>query len=421
MYKINPADANTELYGIGKGLAQVVNPAITVNANERKLEEEERKRIAKEKAKLEREQQVQTSLSGLGKAAIFTRDQPLFAKKQNDIVDYVKKNITKINDGDTDALMGFQTMINGFTQEAEASKNAREQWEATGQKIVTTGAHKFRPETLQAHNEFSSPTNAGNYNYDASQINENINYTDRMVKELSPFAQRMAKDSPYKKIFTLDQAKELIATDLTDPSIFEQASYDFGKAKDKMGAADPIQYYQNKYAKDLVVADTKAGPQTAASDKTKRPAVSTVVTRKQDGTASATINFTDKPDNPYLTIDNPMRQGQTLELRPMEIIKNKDGKIFLKGSTKATGEGENRREGRIVTVDYNSVADVMNNTFGITNAEDLFKGNAPEHVTVKQYDLKDNKSGSDKLISTKVINGVKRNVYQRPDGSKYAK
>jgi hypothetical protein len=348
------------------------------------------------------------NLAVAGKVAIMPKDRELIAGKSTAVRDFVVQNIDALKKGDAQAMMQYQNLAGDLSTSAEQSKNFREAWEQRGLDIQKNEG-LYDQDVLDAHFSRAGTEDAGNWNIDDSIYRKNINYLDRVTGDLSQFAQRQAKDTPYGKTYDLKQAEELIASDLEDPQNFRQAAKDFANAKDKLGAKTEVEYYQRKYAPKLVIKDTKAGPQLSGDgNKTKRPNVSAVVTNDANGGTTASINFTDKPDNPYLTIENPNKRGESMELRPIAVVRGKDGKIQLKASTKATGEGENRTEGKIVMVDYSDVADVMNNTFGIENPVSLLDGNAPEHVSVKKYDIntkKDAPKGAPKKGDTKAVQG----------------
>lgn len=387
MYRIDTGQARTDLYGIGKGAAQVLDLSPLRESAMAEADRNFAEKQLKSKQEQAREDDIMTNLSAMGKVAIMPKDRELIAGKSQAVRDFVVQNIDGLKKGDANLMMQYQNLAGDLSTSAEQSKNFREAWEQRGLQLQKEpGA--YRKGALETHLGRASTEDAGNWNIDDSIYKKNINYLDRVTGDLSNYAQKAAKDTPYGKTYTLDQANELIASDLENPELFDQATYDFNSTENKLGAKNAVEYYQKKYAPKLVIKDTKAGPQSQGSGSgSKRPAVASVVTKDKSGTTTATINFTDKPDNPYLTIENPGKRGETMELRPMSIVRKPDGKIVLKASTKASGEGDNRVEGKVMEVDYTDVAEVMNNTFGIDNPVSLLEGNAPEHVTVKKYDI----------------------------------
>ncbi|MES3018229.1 MAG: hypothetical protein V4721_10640 [Bacteroidota bacterium] len=422
MYKVSATDANTGLYGINKGAAQVIDTSILQDQAKMKQQEQFAQKQMKSKQEQAREQDIMTNLAAAGNVAIMPKDRGLIAGKSKAVRDFVIKNIDGLKSGDAALQMEYQNLLGDVTTSAEMSKNFREAWEQRGLDIKKD-PQAYRTGVLENHLGRAATEDEGNWNIDDSIYKKNINYNDRVVGDLSTYAQRAAQDTPYRKTFTLKQAEEVIASDLENPELFDQAAFDFENAVDKLGAKDPADYYKKKYAPKLVISDTKVGPQGDGSGtKPKRAAVSAVVTNDKGGNTTASINFTDKPDNPYLTIDNPGVLGETIELRPMAVVRKPDGKIVLRGSTKASGEGANRTEGKIMEVDYSDVADVMNNTFGIENPISLLEGSVPEHVSLKKYDI-DTRSAkpSPTDFNTKWAQLKKGQSLVGPDGKTYTK
>jgi hypothetical protein len=411
MYNNSTADARTDLYGIGKGAAQIIDTTQTQENILQKKKEDFAAKQAKAKEQADTEADVMSNLSKMGSIEIMPKDQQMFAEKAQGIRDFVNKNHDKLRNGDIGATLEFQRLYGDYNTNAEMSKNYREKWEANGQMIAKDPA-AYREGVMEEHLKRASTADAGNWNDDPSVYKQNINYNDRVLKVLAPNAQAMAQDTPYRKTFTIDQANKSIEDDLKDAQLFEQASYDFNKAADKLGTKDPIEYYKKIYAPKLVVSDTKAGPQASGSgNATTRPRVSAVVTEAPNGDKTASFNFTDKPENPKLKVDNPDIPNQTMDITPMAIVKTKGGKIMLKGSVTEKDAGGNPIQ-KIKLVDYSTVADVMTNSFGIENPTALLEGNAPEHVTVKKYNLKNE---GKTVVNTGVLNGKK--VVKYSDGT----
>lgn len=124
--------------------------------------------------------------------------------------------------------------------------------------------------------EFAQVFGGNGFGVDPSKIYspkapEEINYQERVAKVFSPFAERQAKKAgdayidpstgniitPRTTTFTIEQAKDVIAGDLADPKIREQAVKDFNRlsSADKEKYGDPENFYKEKYAPQLVVED----------------------------------------------------------------------------------------------------------------------------------------------------------------------
>jgi hypothetical protein len=404
MYRLDTGQARVDLYDIGKGAAQVLD----LSPLRQQAAQENQQNFAREqqnkKDKAGREDDVNTQLAGLNKLAVFDRDRPKFAQMQNDLFGYVKENIDKIRNGDSTAYLGFQNMLGNIYTEAELSKNAREQYEKSVNEAYTKGYGNYRTDGLDKMFSFSSPENIGNYDISEYLPKQNVNYNERVVSKLAPYAQQMAKDSPLQKVFTKKQAKELLYNDLySDPSLLEQANYDFNKASkdelEKLGnPKDAIGYYQEKFAPSLIVNDTKEAYYTGFGDKDKTPKVAGTYTKQADGKGRFQFEYTNTQDNPYITIKDPNNSRQSINVKPIAV--NFDGRntklegaVQLSESQKAANaaaaDGSPKPYSETIDLDYNQVSDVMHNKFAIDNVFDIQNGKAPKHVTVKYNDVSD--------------------------------
>lgn len=411
MYNNSTADARTDLYDIGKGAAQIID---TKQTQENLLQKKKEDFVANQdkiKQADATEKDVMSNLSKMGSIEIMPKDQQMFAEKAQGIRDFVNKNHDKLRNGDIGATLEFQRLYGDYNTNAEMSKNYREKWEANSAMMAKDPA-SYREGVMEEHLKRASTADAGNWNDDPSIYKQNINYNDRVVKVLAPNARAMAVNTPYGETYTLAKAEKDIEDDLKDFQLYDQAAYDFNKAADKLGTTNPLDYYKKIYAPKLLVGNTKAGPQaTGQSETTKRPRVSAVVTEQPNGDKKASFNFTDKAENPKLTVDNPDVKNGTMDITPMAIVQPKGGKIMLKASVTEKDDNGNPVQ-RIKLLDYNTVADVMINSFGIENPTDLLNGNAPEHVTVKKYNLKNE---GKTVVNTGVLNGKK--VVKYSDGT----
>lgn len=403
MYKINPGEARTDLYGINKGEAQVFDTSQTERAA--LMAQKQQADAAKQKQKEEDKRlgDITTQLGAMSSVAYMPRDRELIAGKTQGVKDYVLKNIDKLTKGDPASMIEFQNLYGDLKSTAEQSKNAREQWEQQGNKIAAN-PDLYRPEATDYHLNFASKAQAGNYAYDTTQLKHNVDYGKHVLSELMPAAQKMAKQSGYSTDFTDAQAKELIANDLTDPVKFEQIGYDFSKAKPedlaKLGnPKTPIEYAQAKYAPQLIVRDRKPIP--ASEGKTaedKLPKVAGTYTDKGNGKGEFQFEYTNTTDNPYITIQDPTTDN-AVEVKPQRIIYDgKDTKLVALTHPGKDKFGRNI-PGKEVDLDYNYVSDIMANKFGIKNVYDIQNDNAPKHVTVKRSTVPS--TGSDSKYNIK--------------------
>ena len=382
MYRIDTGQARTDLYQnnplefteLQKGVAE-----------SRKRSDEVK--VAKDKAAQEHMDDIMENIGKANRVAYMPKDAQLIADKTQAVTDYVEKNIEALKKGDIQATMGYQKLSGDLYSFAEQSKNFREKWEAEGTGI-SKDKDAYRPESKAAYLNMASTKTAGQHDFDPTVFKKNVNYGDRVLGDLSQYAERAAQNTPYKKEFTLAQAETVIADDLKDAKRYEQAVYDFDNATDKLGAVDAIDYYKKVYAPKLVIGDIKPGPSAGRGglgSKGFKP-VTAVVTQLPDGGADATLRVDGKENIKLKTLDPTDPSGKaTVDLTPMKVVKYPNGGIFLRGSVTRTEGGETPQE--VMEVDYRDVANDMFTIFGIDNPVELLQGRGPDHVKFKNYDV----------------------------------
>lgn len=389
MFRLDTGQARTDLYGIGKGAAQVIDLGIT----ERRQQQEASQNFAAQQKKLDeenaREADIQAQIAKMGAMKIMPKDQKLIAEKAKAVRDYVVQN-NGMKGASLDKMMEFQRIYGDLQMSANQSEAFRQEMDKRGMKILEN-PDAYYPENIKQFMSKYSEETAGDWNLDDTLLRPRYDSEKRIsdiAKETKDWADRNQRE--YSEVFTPEQAKQRLKDEIATNEAFAfDMVHKFNNADDKMGATTAAEYAEKLYLNRLPVNIRKAVPQGdgGSGSSTKRPLVSVVVTNVKGGGRVAEFNFTDKGENPPLKIDNPDVKGETIDLIPMAIIEKPDGRIVLKGTTKASGEGANRVEGKIKEIDYNSVASVMNNTFGIENPLELLSGKAPAHVSIKKYDL----------------------------------
>lgn len=322
----------------------------------------------------EREAGIEKGLEKVNDKGIFQPHQQVFAKKITDFRNYTKENIDKLRKGDINATLDWQNQLANLTNQIDQSNQVRKSYEETWRKLTPDQKMKLRPESVEYADKFGSDPSASYdekndmfQQFDPNQIKENINYQDRVVKELKPYANATAlaneqggtyeKDGvryeTKSKTFTYGQAKDLIAKDLADPHLFEQANYDFQNATDKLGAKDPVEYYQKKYAPDLVVKGsitTGSGQGNSKKDYSfgdgmaSNNQYSFVRTDKSsEGVGKPLKQYqqidiasTDNSENKPLLL--PKSNGEEVNMTPLKLEQN-DGKWNLVAIEKETQDG----------------------------------------------------------------------------------
>lgn len=285
MFRIDTGQARTDLYGIGKGAAQVIDlsPLREQAAMEQKMNFQAQQAEKQNRAKAEED--IYNQVSKLD-SKVFFRDRPAFVARQNEIADYVRSNIGKLKSGDTDAHLEFSGMVNDFNRDAGLSKIAGDQWHT--QNILMQKEEKegksFRRGSKEALQNFISEDNIGNFDTSKLAPQENINYMDRVLTKLAPYAERAARSTPFGKTFGKNDAEKIIEDDLlSDPTFLAQANEDYTYAENKLGAKDPVDYYKKLYADKLVVNDTAAPPEWMVNGDDDANTRNVTVTTTDDG------------------------------------------------------------------------------------------------------------------------------------------
>ncbi len=396
MFRIDTGQARTDLYGIGKGAAQVIDLSPTQRRQEQEASQNFAAQQQKEKEQAAKDADIENNISKLNAMKIMPRDQQLAADKLAAVREYVVKN-NGMRDATPAQQMEFQKLIGDAKVFSDLSQNHREALETRGLEIMKN-PDQYRPEAIDYYrNQFASD-NAGNFDLDDSQFKQKFDYYGHVIKNLLPTAksQADAAQTPYSEKFSLDQAKGMIANDISsNPTVADEALYQFNKAEDKLGAKTASEYMQNKYANDLVVNMRKAGPQVdGGGTKSKLPNVSGTYTNQGNGKREFQFEYIDKVDNPYISIPNPNKKGESIEVKPYKVVFGGETPVLRALSKPKDGE-----KGEEVTLDYNSVSDIMNNKFGIENVYSLEKAETtPGNVKVKRQDI----------ASDKKVNEVKR-------------
>lgn len=287
-FKIDTGQARTDLYGIGKGAAQVLDLSPLREQAARDQQEQFLREQQKQKEGDDKVSDVAAQIGKLKTGGILPRELPMFAKMQSDFYDNFKKNlIGKIKAGDNNAYIDAMQQIGNINDMAEQSHNTREQVEKYGSEMLTKGYDKYRKQSLDYMHDFiSNPENNGKYDFDANKISENYDYNKHVTENLFPYAAKVAgaNENGYSSNFTPEQARQTIKDDITsNPIAMQQANDDFDAAKDKLGAKDAIEYMQNKHAPKLVIHSTKPLPEWLANGSSDKNDINVTHTVNDNG------------------------------------------------------------------------------------------------------------------------------------------
>ncbi len=241
-YKINPHDAMTDLYGVDKGAAQVIDISPTMRRLEQKRNQSYLTAANKEKERNTRGNALNKSVQDLAGIAIHPEHQQAFADEQAKLAKFVNTNIGELRAGDPEATMQYQQMYNNIKTTAELSKNFREQQEKVGLEVAKDPT-KYRDESIQyLLGSAKKEDGSLNFELDPSKIRQNVDLINDFRTNVRPIIEDIAKGKSYtyedaqgneytidKNNFDAKHAEEFLRDRLKNGVIAEQAAYDFGK------------------------------------------------------------------------------------------------------------------------------------------------------------------------------------------------
>lgn len=413
MYKVTTGEARTDLYGLGKGDAQVFDFSAIERRNALNQQLAAQEKAAKQKQDQAREDEIMNNLAVASKVAIRPNDQKYFAEQQQGLYDYVEKNIDKLRKGDASATMEFQRMFGKLNTEAEISKNAREFAEAEFQKY-NANPNKYRVGSDKVIGDFiAAPEYAGNWDVSKIPLKENIDYMGRIKSTLNPIVDDIMVKNPIKSTYSEADAKELIKNDLmSDPRLMDQANYEFENATDKelksLGLtrdADPIEFAAIKYSPYLKRDVTGSAFYTGFGDGNTPKKPQLVATTKITDTSDpgnnweSIIDYADKSD-PYQNFVRKGKDGKeySQDVKVTKFIKRGD-KTVVQVATKPAEGSEGK--GEVFEVDYDQGGKELLRKMGVDNPFTLQTGKGtPENISVQTYSEK--KKGSEARTAPKM-------------------
>ena len=393
MYRVSPSDARTDLYGVGKGAAQVVDLSPTREAAAQEEERNFRAKQIKEGRESDLGQDVYSKLGTLDSQKIFQRDQPLFAKMKEELFAQTKQDIAALKKGDTDAWIRFHSKFGDISQQAELSKNTREEVEA----IMRSGKYdKAYPKDQEAFMGWVK-NGVGDYNLQEQTLTPKINFfEDVYQKKLIPLRDKQMELSGRVDEIGVDETEAMVEDALRDPSAARAAIEDFNSESDENLArlgltrdgSTPSDYYKALYATKLAKKDVKAAPSSKSGGSNKNtPKVNWQA--KADGTFKYDVTKNWKQSQPVTFIDplNPgdgtkENQGRSITVKPLEIRWDKSGRPKLLA---VHTEGKNK--GRNELLDYDAVQKWMYTNFDISNPIDFLQKTEAGEGKQKSYTL----------------------------------
>lgn len=386
MFRIDPHQARTDLYGIGKGAAQVIDFSQAEQAALMREKQQQEAELKKRQLAAQRGSRVMGQLGELNKLAIMPRDIDYFDKKKQDLYDNVKQNWNRIENNDTDAIMAVNQQINNLMSEAEQSKNLREESERRAPDFASD-KRVYRDDSKAYFEDFMyNKANAGKYDYDPTKLKPNLNFTNVVKDKLLPMAIQGATDNAITKTFTEERAKELIKkTIATDPQWLDQAQYDFERDPDKYGAKDAVEYYMNKYAPSLVIDRKHPSYYTGFGEgpNQNKKTVESHLDYHDPKDWNLSLEYVNKVNVKPKMVRDPNNPNRDIEVIPQSLVHKGDNTMmeaYTVAGRDATGMPI---PGKRIKLDYVDARRIAQDDFGIDNIYDMVEnGNIPEHINM---------------------------------------
>lgn len=290
------AGAKTELYGIGKGSAQVFDTDIlrdNIKLNRAERFNREQSKVKRDKAN---EDDAYGAISDLSKIDIYAGHRQEFADQQAKLRDFTIKNIGKIRSGDAATVMQFQDIKNSISNAANLSKNFREQKEAVG-KEMEKDIGAYRPESIDYFvNSGRDADGKMEFEFDPTKIRKNLNLDDDVTKNVRPIVEDMAKGKSYTyensdgtrtlvdiNNFGDKDAETILQDRLKHPEIAEQAAYNYNhlSPKEQDQYSDYQDYYIERQKPKLLVNQNKTVRQGSPDAESKKAQIEMTTSENQ--------------------------------------------------------------------------------------------------------------------------------------------
>jgi hypothetical protein len=257
--------SGAEQFGIGKGEAQVFEP-IKSNYEDAYKVQEHRAAVRQKK-----ESDVYKSLPTLNKIDILPQHQQIFADKQQDLYDYARKNIGKLREGDAGATMEFQQKISKLQNDANISKNIKDQYE----KFLTPDAlNKLSDDSIDYVHDFTGYDKETDQfvPLDVKQLKNKVDWVDQAQKHIkvNPVTRSVERydpvtgqvDSSFSNKTPEAQLDQQIKDNLFgNDEVYSAVLSDYNKAvaKGMTKAQDVYSFYKERVKPGLMVDIQKFG------------------------------------------------------------------------------------------------------------------------------------------------------------------
>lgn len=360
--------------GIGSGEAQVFQPFDDTEAMKVRYALNEKKKKEQE----DRDKELSKDISSVSSKGIFQPHQQIFKEKIGDFRDYTKKNIDQLRKGDPNATLEWKNKLAQLQTDIDQSNQVRKSYDDSVRKLTESERNNLRGDSLDYAekfftdpNESYDPENDQFKTFDPNKLKQNVDFQKIVDTELFPHAKSVAdaneqggtyeKDGVRYNYESQSYPKKMVDKDienklLSDPNLYEDATYQFNNAEDKLGAKNPVEYYQKKYGFEIKKQKTTGsggskskdysfGDGTASNDKYN------FVYSEGDEKNKSTINIAslDFPENKPLEFPDPNDPNKKIQFTPTQFEKGYEDK---KGAWYLTGTD---KDGNKVSYDVNDI------------------------------------------------------------------
>ncbi len=404
MYKVNPNDAMTEMYDIGKADAQVFDNRQLQDRLYKKADQG----LADKKAKDAEQKGLMTSIGKLGKGAIRPSDLGYFSDGQKAIYDKVKKYYAEAKGGDLsiDQQVEIESDIVDLQTKAGVSAQLSAENTANANKY-NANPGKYRKSSLDAtiDNQFN-PKNGGNFG-SRGGLEEYIDLDEFVNSKLAPEAMKQAQmvnDGENYSNTPEDRAR-LVDGVFANQDYAHQAELNYAEIpeSERRGTTNAKDFYAKEWDERLTVYHKPRpfAPQGngGSGNEPKYPNVAGTFMKTGEGKGKFQFEYTNTPDNPYIMIKDPKNPKKELNIKPLSVNVDKvnpenttmEATVQLSEKQKVendeASEGEAKPNPETVTLDYIGARDILNNKFGIKNVFSIQGGrDIPSHVKVEYSD-----------------------------------
>lgn len=331
-------DASNIAGGIGEGAAQVFKPYRSdYGAEVAKIGH------AKRKEENARQEDVYNDLGKVKTDGIFFKHKPVFAQKQAELYDYVKKNVDKLRKGDAQATIDFHDKLNQLGTDIGLSKNVAESYTTAG-KDYMSNPDKYRPEVLDKLHSFEGYNKeTGQFeNVDPSIMQQTLDLNKYTRENVAP----ILKDKIEKGLKGVDIGNGKISTKewerlpedikrnaanqaITDPHVYNEIHYQLKKQNPDVEPTkeDISDYYYQNHLKGLfpdvikqhVTAGWKPESEGSKSNYSVEPIIKTVNLNDPLVNPETKEPILDDEGNPtYKQTETPVKSWELKQNIPIE-------------------------------------------------------------------------------------------------------